>query len=303
MKTLGICSLLLYLLGSGVWLPAQPHSPDWTVRPEDNSLLFRVSGKGIKKCAYLYGTIHDICEEDVDLRPETLKALSKSKQVFFEVNINDPKEQLIGRLGLSLPSDSSLRMMLTDEEFNYATRFFADSLHLDIEQYESIRPMLLFGVIYKNVYDCLTTLPYEKILMAQARLQKKEIKGLDKTIEMVHMYDKIPVKKQAYNFMHALHTYNPRAMGRAYRKMFDAYKANDLRSLTAIIFDDKVMSVYVKGLEDLLLTERNKRWLPVILKAASEKPSFFAVGAAHLVGTGGLISLLREKGYKVEAVR
>jgi len=50
-----------------------------------------------------------------------------------------------------------------------------------------------------------------------------------------------------------------------------------------------------------LLVNRNRTWFPTLdalLKRTGR--AFVVVGAAHLVGPDGLISLLRAKGYTVE---
>jgi len=51
---------------------------------------------------------------------------------------------------------------------------------------------------------------------------------------------------------------------------------------------------------DLLLYDRNKRWSEQIPQLAQDTPMLFAVGAGHLGGERGVISLLRKKGYNVK---
>ena len=52
---------------------------------------------------------------------------------------------------------------------------------------------------------------------------------------------------------------------------------------------------------DRLLIERNRTWLPKIEALFSRpKATFVVVGAAHLVGTEGLLQMLRAKGYSLE---
>ena len=58
----------------------------------------------------------------------------------------------------------------------------------------------------------------------------------------------------------------------------------------------------VEAGENVLLTDRNREWIPSMEEMAQEKPTFFAVGAGHLGGPEGIIILLRKAGYKVEAV-
>ena len=58
---------------------------------------------------------------------------------------------------------------------------------------------------------------------------------------------------------------------------------------------------YVPALYRVLVTDRNRHWVPQIEKsAARERDYFVVVGALHLVGEGGLLDLMRRDGYKPE---
>jgi hypothetical protein len=49
-----------------------------------------------------------------------------------------------------------------------------------------------------------------------------------------------------------------------------------------------------------LLTDRNERWVPKIEELLSNgRPAIIIVGAGHLVGKGGVLELLKNKGFKV----
>ena len=50
-----------------------------------------------------------------------------------------------------------------------------------------------------------------------------------------------------------------------------------------------------------MVTDRNRTWLPQIEELlAGERDAMVVVGSMHLVGEGGIVNLLREKGYTVE---
>ena len=51
------------------------------------------------------------------------------------------------------------------------------------------------------------------------------------------------------------------------------------------------------------LHNRNKNWLPKIIKLIHEQSTFVAVGAAHLGGEKGLLNLLKEEGYTLKPVK
>jgi uncharacterized protein YbaP (TraB family) len=56
-----------------------------------------------------------------------------------------------------------------------------------------------------------------------------------------------------------------------------------------------------RGAYTSLIVERNNNWIPQIEACMTKpQPCFVVVGAAHLVGPDGLLTLLKKKGYKIE---
>ena len=51
-----------------------------------------------------------------------------------------------------------------------------------------------------------------------------------------------------------------------------------------------------------LLEVRNENWMVKMPDMMKDKSTFFAVGAAHLLGEQGMINLLRKKGYVVKPI-
>ncbi len=50
-----------------------------------------------------------------------------------------------------------------------------------------------------------------------------------------------------------------------------------------------------------LIVERNHNWMPQLEKClARTTPCMVVVGAAHLVGPDGLLTLVQRKGYRIE---
>lgn len=80
--------------------------------------------------------------------------------------------------------------------------------------------------------------------------------------------------------------------------MLELYRQKNLDALNNIMNDEDDLAAY----NDILLTNRNEKWIPEIIEQAKIKPTFFAVGAAHLGNTNGVINLLRKKGYIVTPV-
>ena len=81
--------------------------------------------------------------------------------------------------------------------------------------------------------------------------------------------------------------------------MIDAYKQENLD----MIYRQIMSSPDIAGSEEVLLYNRNRRWIPVMESAMQSGKIFFAVGAGHLGGPKGIINLLREKGYTVKGIK
>jgi uncharacterized protein YbaP (TraB family) len=82
-----------------------------------------------------------------------------------------------------------------------------------------------------------------------------------------------------------------------FAKMVELYKSQDIQAMQTMMDN----SEGVDGYQTLLLVNRNKKWIPIMGKMMTEKPTFFAVGAGHLGGVNGVIALLRKAGYTMQA--
>ena len=86
-----------------------------------------------------------------------------------------------------------------------------------------------------------------------------------------------------------------------YKKEFDEmislYKKQQLDSMQTLLLKSEFGS---EKYEDMLLNDRNKKWVKKLNEIMKTESVFVAVGAGHLTGEQGLISLLKKEGYTVE---
>ena len=77
-----------------------------------------------------------------------------------------------------------------------------------------------------------------------------------------------------------------------------AWRSGDAPKLAALLSDEYKS---FPNLYRVLVSERNKRWVPQIEKLLhGNQDVFVVVGALHLVGEGGLLQLVRHDGFKPE---
>ena len=77
--------------------------------------------------------------------------------------------------------------------------------------------------------------------------------------------------------------------------MLNVYKTQQLSAMEKM-FNDPKFNTDEKD-QDILLNRRNSNWVQQLIKILPKTNIFIAVGAGHLVGEKGLISLLRKEGY------
>jgi uncharacterized protein YbaP (TraB family) len=80
--------------------------------------------------------------------------------------------------------------------------------------------------------------------------------------------------------------------------MNQAWRSGDLRRLeatSAIPLRDDFPAIY-----QALLVDRNNAWMPqIVAMSKTAEIEFILVGALHLVGSDGLLSMLSSRGYQI----
>lgn len=262
---------------------------------QENALLWQISGKGLSKSSYLYGTIHMICPEDFSISDTLKTVFSKTEKVYMELDMDDPAITM-KTLQLSIMKDKSLKDLMSKEDYAHLDKFMKDTIGMSLMIFNRMKPFTLMSLLYTKVLPCSRMESYEQSFMTMANQQKKEILGLEKLEDQFAVFDKIPDTTEARMIMDMIENFGDQK--KEFAKMTEAYKKKDLNGLAEMLNASPDMA----GYEDLLLVNRNKNWIPVMEKAMLVQSNFFAVGAGHLPGKDGVISLLRNAGYTIKAV-
>ena len=159
-----------------------------------------------------------------------------------------------------------------------------------------MKPITLMSLLYTKALPCSSSESYEQTMVAMAKQQKKDLRGLEKIEDQMGVFDKIPDSVEAKMILDMIRQMPEQK--KQFAQMVDAYKKEDLKSLSNAMSE----SPEWKGFEDIMLSNRNKNWIPVMEGAMKESTTLFAVGAGHLYGKEGVIHLLRLAGYTVTPV-
>ena len=264
----------------------------------DNTLLWRVSGNGIKDPSYLFGTFHLLCKEDIHFSEQLKKAIKRSNTIYMEMDMDDPATMLSGMLYMNMKDGKKLEDLYSPEEYERLENYFSDTLKMPLMLLQKAKPYFLVALLYPRMMNCETPAGVEEELMKIAKESKKEIKGLETMQFQASVFDSIPYEWQAKELLKSIDSFS--VYKDEFDKMLALYKNQQLDSMESMI-DKSEFGADRYG--DLLLTDRNKNWVKQLKTIMKNESVFVAVGAGHLLGDTGLINLLKKTGYKVEPLQ
>jgi uncharacterized protein YbaP (TraB family) len=268
----------------------------------EKSLLWEISGNGLSKPSYLYGTIHMICKDDAVLSDSLKAAIQKSDRVYFEIDLDNMMEMLGALTKMKMKNDTTLKDLLSKEDYEKVKNYMeSKSQLLPFSQLEKYKPMLASSLLMESGLSCEAPVAMEQLILAEAKENNKRVEGLESMSYQMGIFDSIPYKLQAEQLLKYITTEGSDALAdKQFEEMMDAYKKQDLQKLYDFIGKN---GDGLEAYEDMLLYHRNRNWVYKLKTLMAERSLTIAVGAGHLAGEKGVISLLRKEGYTLRPVK
>lgn len=264
----------------------------------ENALLWKISKAGMSQPSYLFGTIHVICEQDYFWTPSMQKAFDATQQLCIEMDVSNTSLSMETAALMMDFSGGTLRDYFGNEtDYNLVKKYIEDSLGQNMQMVELMKPVALYMMYSVGLIKgpCKETVSYELKLAEKSKEKSNSIVGLETLAEQMEVMESIPtdsIISQMIRIAKGEKSDNEDAAA-----LINAYKKQDLNLLNKMI----VKSSSETGMDGaIMIDNRNKKWLTPMSKMMNEKPTFFAVGAGHVYG---LLRLLRDAGYSVEAVK
>ena len=266
-------------------------------------LLYEISGNGLTKSSYLFGTHHMVPVQTATKIPGLFRAFNDCSAVVGEF-VDDNPEEMQRQILIASKMEESIFKLLTPEEKVLIDSALQAELGLTLANVQYMRPNVI-AMIYEMTVR-------ERVLKSQAGDMAmdsyfqvagselgKSVYGLETVEDQLKMLLRsITIERQAEILVETIRNTDNIITENA--KLDSLYVKGDLEGLYEMLIEAEDMTEAEKF---LLVDERNHDWLPKIEKHIKQESCFIAVGALHLPGNDGLINLLRKAGYKVKAVK
>lgn len=272
----------------------------FSVSAQYHALCWRITGSGLKQPSYLYGTMHVSDKRVFNFGEKVIKAFDASKAYAMEL---DPDKMLNPAVALSLimKDGSRISQMLPDSDFRFADSVVKASTGFSLALFDKVEPVLVTALLEEGSMGMATSdtanmsEEMDLYFYRKAKSQKKKQIGIETVDEQIAALHTLSYQEQADQLKDAIEQMR-HPEGATDKDLLKYYIDQDLDSLLSMSDDAKMPDKFYKA----LVTDRNIRMADRIAEFVKKQPTFIAIGALHLPGEGGVIELLRRKGYTVE---
>lgn len=197
-----------------------------------------------------------------------------------------------------LPAGQTLDKVLSAETMTAVSKRFND-LGMPFEPMKQFKPWLLSLTLQglewqKAGFDA--DLGLDKHFYDRAKAAGKTIIGLETAESQIDRLDKMSESLQEQLLLSSLSETD--TARNSLKTIVSAWQRGDSKELEKTLLSD--FTQYPAAYRSLIV-ERNQNWIPQIDACLMRaQPCMVVVGAAHLVGRDGLLTLLQHKGYRIE---
>lgn len=272
----------------------------------NSQILWKISGKGLEHDSYVMGTHHVAPLWMLDSIAGFNEAFSSCVQVFGEVEMEEAGIEMAVRMQkyMMAPKDSLLTSLYDKEDLRVLETGVRKYFNVPVEQVAMLKPAVLMTqvavMLSAEAFEGFNPeKPIDGVIQEMAKEQNKAVNGFETAEEQLHLLFDTPIAEQADDLL-AMFKEEQKYIDFS-RRLADLYVTQDLNGLYEVMLDPEFGMTEAEVA--VLMENRNERWMEQLKSILPKKATFIVVGAGHLPGEKGLLSLLQEEGYEVTPVR
>ncbi len=262
---------------------------------QTNSLLYKISKEGHED-SYLYGTMHILPDSLYYFPKKAKKILTHCDELILEINQASVDQTKILEL-MTLKSGSAFDIFTSEQKdsvITWASKLTGLTPSLVESSFSSLEP---FALMQLSVLETQNQ-PHKMVETELERIAKdKDIptSALETVEFQLNIFKEMDAQLLAEMILSAIRNSEDKSET---IELYAAYKNQDVEKLFHLINSENKLGTS----SDDLLKNRNESWIPQIIEKTKSKNCFFAVGAAHLGSEIGVLNLLKNQGFTVEAI-
>ncbi len=298
---------LLCLAGAIALVLAAAGAPPSGEVVHGRGLLWKVERPGLAP-SYLFGTMHVTDQRVLSLPPEVEAAFTEARSATFELILND-EGRMTAVQSMVLTDGRRLETILGPELFG-RTVAAGQTYGLGPAQLNYFKPWAVASILSLPRAELARTgagaQPLDTWLQTEALRQNKPIFALETLAEQLALFDGLPAADQIAMLATAVEA--SAKLEAVFEAMIGHYLARDTGALHALAdtqgdaLAESNAGPMAESFMFRFIDARNRVMAERMTERLDQGGAFIAIGALHLPGEKGLVSLLKARGYRVEAV-
>lgn len=263
---------------------------------QENSLLWKISGNGLRKPSYLYGTIHLKDARVFQFGDTVLAAFDACKAVAGELDMDSMGNPFAALRMVMMPKDTTLEMLLSEQDYAFVKQKAQEQLGNKAFLVDRMKPFFTAALFTLDDMQTDSTLSVDEYFQKRGKKRKMKVTGIESVQEQMNAINSISLKEQADMLVESL-----KETGETddySDKFIQLYLNQDIGKLEQAFHDQESSDMFMQS----LLFGRNRIMADRIAVLIRKQPTFVAIGAGHLAGKEGVINLLKDKGYTLTPV-
>ena len=266
------------------------HSNKGMAQKPVSSLLWKISGNGLEKPSWIFGTFHIMCAADFTVSPVIKEKISSASLFYGELNLDEPGMQNTLAMKMMM-TDQTIEQLIGLTDYPAVKAAFQQHTGMSLQMLDHFKPFLAESLLTINMIDCADKIQPETEFAKIAKAHQIPLRGLESIDDQVNTINKEPLDSQIHSFKETVLHFD--SSKQVLRSLMAVYQLRNIDSLYQFMHEHGTGG----DMEFNLLISRNRHWVPIIDTAIQRQSVFFAVGAGHLGGNEGIIALLRKQGY------
>ncbi len=260
-----------------------------------DALLWKVS-KGKAEASYIFGTIHVSDPKIVNLPEEVTSTLNNTDTFVMEA-LPVPDEALKLSQMMFFNDGRTLKDFIDDALFE-ETATILSNYSFPIETVMVMKPWAAFLIMS---YPADGGLPLDLLLLQTAQQNGADVYGLESLSEQGNIFSNMDFDTQVKLLLDTVCHYD--VVKKDFELMKSLYLERDVKGLftQSSKYSFSQEPVY-KDLMKRILVDRNYTMTDRMLNILEKGNAFIAIGAMHLPGEEGVLSLLGKQGYKIHSI-
>lgn len=275
-------------------------------------LLYKISGNGLTEPSYILGSNHTASITFVDSIPGLRRVMNDTQQVYLETNDSTDSSDIDEEMDQYIHLQDGMRIdsLLTADEMQRLTTFMIDSCKIDADDvhvFFDYKPLPLLFYLdsksdsYQKAKESNGLPTFDDYFAKEALAQGKEVGGLESlAFQLMAVFQALTLERQKAMLMYWVDHQTPPEQKRVSMSVYYRQDLEAIWNQFTSSYDDPRNFSSEESFK--IVTVRNLAWMKKIPSVMSHKSTLFVVGALHLPGPNGVLSLLRQAGYTIEAV-